>query len=248
MELNTKRAIELDNADFSLLKAIERKYNVLITITDAGRVDKYEREQSERELYRSKVFKDVKTTLREAVRARFWYYRNIVNLSYNDTLSVLSECDFCRSIESIRKYLADCKGNNNELYIDVHKQYPIFDWSGKKPNYKKIVYKDRADRQQHRERVITAHYYFYTDCLGYSDIDCEYVMCYRDFHITPKQLQRIVEDNMAYLQELRECGVSANGLRRLYPAFAWDCSIAFNDEDNLPDECDLLIDHLEIYK
>ena len=53
MKLNTKRAIELDNADFSLLKAIERKYNVLLTITDAGRVDKYEREQSERELYDS---------------------------------------------------------------------------------------------------------------------------------------------------------------------------------------------------
>ena len=246
MELNTKRAIELDNADFSLLKAIERKYNVLITITDAGRVDKYEREQSERELYRSTVFKDVKTTLENAVRARFWYYRNVVKLSYNDTLDILADVEFIRAISTLKALIGGAKDDN--IYVDIHKQYPIFDWSGKKPKFKKSTYKDRADRQQHRERVITAHYYFYTDCLGYSDIDCEYVMCYRDFHITPKQLQRIVEDNMAYLQELRECGVSANGLRRLYPAFAWDCSIAFNDEDNLPDECDLLIDHLEVYR
>lgn len=248
MELNTKRFIELNNADYALLKAIERKYNVLITITDAGRVDKYEREQSERELYRSKVFENVKTTLCEAVRVRYWYYRNIVKLSYEDTLNVLSECDFARSINRVRFYLQECKGSEEELYLDVHKQYPAFDWSGKKPRYKKVTYKDRADRQKHRERLITAHYYFYADCLDYSDIDCEYVVCYRDFHITPKQLQHIIEDNTAYLQELRESGISANGLRRIYPAFAFDCSIAFNDEDNLPDECDPLINYLDVYK
>jgi hypothetical protein len=217
-------------------------------MTDAGRVDKYERMQSERELYRSKVFENVKTTLCEAARARYWYYRNIVKLSYNDTLNILSECDFARSVESVKKYLQACKERECDVYIDVHRQYPVFDWSGKKPRYKKVAYKDRADLQKHRERLITAHYYFYVDCLAYSDIDCEYVICYRDFHIMPKQLQRIIEDNTAYLQELRESGKSANGLRRIYPAFAFDCSIAFNDEDNLPDECDPLINYLDVYK
>ena len=249
MKLNTKRSIVLNNADYALLKAIERKYDILITITDNRRVDKYEREQSERELYRTKVFENVKTTLKEAVRARFWYYRNVIKLSYNDTLNILADIEFMRAISTLKALLGCQKNELDELvYVDVHNQYPIFDWSGKKPTYKKPTYNDRADLQQPRERLITAYYYFYIDCLEYSDIDCEYVVCYRDFHITPKQLQRVIKDNMAYLQELRARGLSANGLRCLYPAFAWDCSIAFNDEENLPDECDYLINYLDAYK
>ena len=235
MEIKTKRYIEFSEEHKRLIKALESFYDVKFTVTAGRRVDAYEAEQTHREACRSDVFKDVKTTLCEAVRVRYWYYRNIVNLSYKDTLIALSDGDFVRSVESIKKYLEQCRNIECDALEDVHKRYPIFDWSGKKPHFKSVPYMSRKERQQKRERIITAYYYFYADCLNYSDIDSEYIICYRDFYITPKQLGRIIEDNSIILQELRRQGKGENGLRRLFPAFSWDCSVLFRDESDLLD-------------
>ena len=253
MEIKTKRYIEFSEEFIQYIKEAERFYNVEITISDGRRVDAYEAAQSHREAYRSTLFKDVKNSLKFMVNVRFWYYLNIVRISRVEAINRLSDCDFIRGKNTIEQYLMGgeaIRGDVDNL-MDLDIKIPLFEWPKNKKQLPKLGLmtpaKDGKSRQILRERIISAYYYFYGSCLNYTDVDREYVICYRDFDISPKRLQRIVLDNNDYIEELQSNNVTPEQLREMYPYFAWNCSISFNDWDEIPDDCECVINTLGVY-
>lgn len=249
MKLTTKRAIELSNKDLHTIEELERKYKIEIIIKESPRrrVDKYEVLRSHIEIRRSECFKDVKTRLGDVIRARYWYHREVVGLSYRDTINILSNVEFLRGENTIKQYLMMHPNIERDLITDAPQRMPLFVWSGKFLPRNIEQYTTRKARQMERERVIASYYYFYGECLSYNDTDREYVICYRDFHITPNQLQRIVAENYGHIEELCAKEATPDMLRKMYPAFAWDCSISFNDCWGDMCECDSVQNTLDVY-
>lgn len=249
MKLTTKRAIELSNKDLYTIEELERKYKIEIIIKESPRrrVDKYEVLRSHIEIHRSECFKDVKIDIRKVVRARYMYYRDLVGLSFAETVNILANSEFLRGVDTIKHYLGDCPNIEADLIASAPQRMPLFVWSGKFLPRNIEQYATRKARQIERERVIASYYYFYGECLSYNDTDREYVICYRDFHITPNQLQRIVAENYGHIEELRAKEATPDMLRKMYPAFAWDCSISFNDCWGDMCECDSVRNTLDVY-
>lgn len=199
------------------IEAIERRYNVVVTLID------------------ERVYNRVKTDIQTAVRARFWYYKNIIGLQCGDIVPILADREFLMAANTIEAYLRSCQYLNIGVTADLRRLFPIFDWSGVCPR----SIKDRAfepiktqeDRNMERERIVVAHYYFYGDLLGFDDVDREYMICCRDFHISPAQLAQIVADNSDYLEALQTQQTSVEELRQMYPIFAWSYRNPYDEAD-----------------
>lgn len=250
MDIRTRRSYEIENEDYSILKSIEKKYGFKIVIEEGRRVDKYEAKQSERELYRSECFKAVKMPLKHQINIRLWYYTAQLKISRKKAILRLCN-DFFRGENTIEQYLLggerirECVDNR----IGLDRQMPLFDWSIKEEQelYAVEVY-TKEERARKREEAILLYYYFYRYLLAYSEVDSEYVVCYRDFDISPKQLDKILTRNQGYLAALIESAPEVDELRAMFPMYAWDCSVAFNDRGDLPDDCNYLIESLKVYK
>lgn len=247
----TKYQREYDRADIEFQKHFERKYGVRVILEECRRVDRSEIEQATRELCRSVVFKNVKISLEEQVALRYWYYINVVGLSRKNAILRLCNYDFLRSRTTIEQYLSYGKRFLEDVdnCLDLGIKMPLFIWDIKeckkalKPSELLLT---KEERKSERERLICAYYYFYRECLAYTDVDSEYVVCYRDFCISPNQLKRIVSDNEPFLSSLYESEATREQLCDMFPNFAFDSSISFNDEDNMPDEHDLVINTINM--
>lgn len=247
----TKYQREYDKKDIEFQKHFERKYGVRVILEECRRVDRSEIEQATRELYRSAVFKNVKISLEEQVVLRYWYYINVVGLSRKNAILRLCNCDFLRGERLIERLLSYGKSylEDVENCLDLGVKMPLFIWDikeCKKALRPSELLLTKEVRKSERERLICAYYYFYSECLGYSDVDSEYVVCYRDFCISPNQLKRIISDNEPFLSSLYESEATREQLCDMFPNFAWDSSISFNDESNIPDECDYVINTINM--
>ncbi len=244
MKLKTKRAIEVPNTYIEIFKEFERQFKVEIVIQEAKRVDREEVERTKEEIERTLIFKDAKIDVQTAVRARFMYYRAVLKLPYADTINMLANNDFLKGANTIKQYLMGCTCLKAEFLTDVSKKLPIFDWSCVPPRHRVRQYSTRAERARDREMLISSYYYFYTYCVGYIDVDRDYLLCYRDFHITPNQLRRIIAEHKEYIEDLRMSEVAPVELRRMFPAFAWDHR---NPYENL-EYIETVRDSLDVYK
>lgn len=199
------------------IEAIERRYNIVIALVD------------------ERVYNRVKTDIQIAVRARFWYYKNIIGLCHKDIIPILANREFLMSANTIEAYLRNCQYLNIGVTADLRRLFPIFDWSGECPRSIKDrafePIKTREERKAERERIVVAHYYFYGDCLGFDEVDREYMICCRDFYISPKQLGHIIEDNSDYLEALQAQQTSVEELRQMYPIFAWSYRNPYDKAD-----------------
>lgn len=250
MDIKTKRVYEFENKYIELIEEFERMYGVKVVVLDTRRIDKYEAEQSYREIHRTECFKDVKTSLEQQINLRFWYYRELLGIPRKEVINRLCS-DFLRGVNTIEKYLMGGEKirNSVENKIDIDKKIPLFDWSVNKrvADLYPIIEYTKAERKCKREEAIVSYYYFYGSLLGYSDIDREYVICYRDFDITPKQLGLIIDRNRNYLLALENRMITIEELRSLFPMFAWSTAISFNEWDEIPEDCDILINTLHKY-
>lgn len=253
MELKSKRFIEFREEHIQNIKEIEKLYDLECIFVDRRRVDAYEAEQTRREAYRSTLFKDVKNSLKFMINARFWYYTNIIGLSRTEAVSRLSDCDFIRGENTIEQYLMGCEATRGDIdnLMDLDVKIPLFEWPNNKKQLPKLglkkPVKGAKNRKILRERIISAYYYFYGCCLSYTDVDREYVICYRDFDISPKVLQRIISENSDYIEELQSNSTTPEQLRETYPYFAWNSSISFNDPNEIPDDCECVINTIKVY-
>lgn len=248
MEFKTKKIYEFDSEDITLLENFERRYKVKVIICDGKRVEKYQVEQSIREAHRTACFKDVKVPLEEQINLRFWYYKELFNIPRKEVIKRLCS-DFIRGENTIEQYLMGGRRilNDVENKIDIDTRMPIFDWSVHKRaiDLSPIVEYSKEERKIKREEAITAYYYFYGDLLEYTDIDREYIICYRDFDISPKCLGRILSRNRKYLYTLKSNKTTVEELRLLFPMFAWNTSLGFRIEDEIPDNCDIVLNSLK---
>ncbi len=234
MEYKTKKTYEFRHDDLLFLKDFERRYRVKLVIYDGRRVDKYEIMQSYRESLRSAEFMDVAVPLRIQILMRYMYYEGL-KLKRKEIIKRLCS-EFIRSRSVIEEYLAlarCCYNDESNLYenerniinnirCDPEYAMPMFNWSAtrKKDLYPLPEYKGN-ERKTKREQAVCARYILYSHFLGYCDVDAEYLVCYRDFDITPRQLQLFRNRSADCIIKWGQKRITMQYFRELFPMYTW---------------------------
>ena len=83
------------------------------------------------------------------------------------------------------------------------------------------VFPPRRERLRHRNRVLTARYYYWTELHRRREDDVRRLLCDNEFFVEERTVANALADQNDYLGELIRCRTSAGELRRLYPGFDW---------------------------